>query len=194
MLRVTKVALLLILFIQYIEGFERVIEISESNDHDELSSDGIVTSAIGSGSGSYILENSCCIYGNCSCPSLYNALVNLASNILINITTDVELSSIIPFDDLANITITGHNNTTVNCNDFGGLHFTSCYNCTIKGINWENCGARNISNDGNVYPVLQLFNSSNIMIKNCSFQHSIGQAIVMSEMSESVNISYCNFF
>ena len=72
MLQVTKVALLLTLFIQYIEGFERVIEISESNDHDELSSDIIVTSAIGSGSGS---EDSCCIYGNCTCPSLYNALV-----------------------------------------------------------------------------------------------------------------------
>ena len=123
MLQATKVALLLTLFIQYIEGFERVIEISELNDHDELSSDGIVTSSLGSGSGSYILENSCCIYGSCTCPSLYNALVNLDSNVLINITTDVELSSIIPLVDLANITITGHNNPTVNCNDSGGLHF-----------------------------------------------------------------------
>ena len=192
-LQVTKVALLLALFIQCIEGFERVIEISELNDHNELSSDGIVTSDIGSSSGSYILENSCCVYGNCSCLSLYNALVNLNSNVLINITTDVELSSIIPLDDLANITITGHNNPTVNCNDSGGLHFISCYNCTIEGINWERCGARNISNDGNVYPVLQLFNSSDITLKNCSFQHSIGQAIVMSEISGGVNIIYCNF-
>ena len=193
MLQVTTVALLLTLFIQYIEGFERVIEISESNDHDELSSDIIVTSAIGSGSGSYILENLCCIYGNCTCPSLYNALVNLSSNVLINITTDVKLSSIIPLVDLANITITGHNNPTVNCNDFGGLHFISCYNCTIEGIIWESCGDRNINNDGNVYPVLQLFNSSDTIFKNCSFQHSIGQAIVLSEMSGGVNINYCNF-
>ena len=193
MLQVTKVALLLTLFIQYIEGFERVIEISESNDHDELSSDGIVTSAIGSSSGSHILENSCCIYGNCTCPSLYNALVNLNSNVLINITTDVELSSIIPLVDLTNITITGHNNPTVNCNDFGGLHFISCYNCTIEGIIWEGCGARKISNDGNVYPALQLFNSTDMTLKNCSFQHSIGQAVVMSEMSGGVNINYCNF-
>ena len=189
-LKVTRVALLLTLFIQYIEGFERVIEISESNDHDELSSDIIVTNAMGSGSGS---EDSCCIYGNCTCPSLYNALVNLASNAVINITTDVELSSIIPLVDLANITITGHNNPIVNCNDSGGLHFISCYNCTIEGIIWESCGARNINNDGNVYPFLQLFNSSNTTFKNCSFQHSIGQAVVMSEMSGSVNINHCNF-
>ena len=187
MLQVTKVALLLTLFIQYIEGYKRVIEISESNDHDELSSDGIVTSAIGSGSDS---EDSCCIYGNCTCPSLYNALVNLNSNVLINITTDVELSSIIPLVDLTNIAITGHNNPTVNCNDSGGLHFISCYNCTIEGIIWERCGA---SNDGNVYPVLQLLDSSDTTFKNCSFQHSIGQAIVMSEMSGGVNINYCNF-
>ena len=190
LLQVTRVVLLLTLFIQYIEGFERVIEISESNDHDELSSDGIVTSATGSGSDS---EDSCCIYGNCTCPSLYNALVNLNSNVLINITTDVELSSIIPLVDLANITITGHNNPTVNCNGSGGLHFISCYNCTIEGIIWESCGARNLSKDGRVYPVLQLVNSSDITLKNCSFQCSIGRAVVMSEMSGGVNINYCNF-
>ena len=169
MLQLTKVALLLTLFIQYIEGFERVIEISKLNDHEELSGDGIVTYATGSGSDSYVFENSCCIYGNCTCQSLYNALVHLNSNVLINITTDVEFSSIIPLDDLVNITITGHNNPTVNCNDSGGLHFISCYNCTIEGIIWESCGAIKINNDGNAYPVLQLVNSTDITLKNCSF-------------------------
>ena len=104
-----------------------------------------------------------------------------------------ELSSIIPLVDLTNITITGHNNPTVNCNDSGGLHFISCYNCTIEGINWKRCGARNISADVNAYPVLQLFNSTDMTFKNCSFQHSIGQAAVLSEMSGSVNINNCNF-
>ena len=193
MLQLTKVALLLTLFIQYIEGFERVIEISKLNDHEELSGDGIVTYATGSGSDSYVFENSCCIYGICTCQSLYNALVHLNSNVLINITTDVEFSSIIPLDDLVNITITGHNNPTVNCNDSGGLHFISCYNCTIEGIIWESCGAIKINNDGNAYPVLQLVNSTDITLKNCSIQHSIGQAVVMSEMLGSVNINYCNF-
>ena len=126
--------------------------------------------------------------------SLCNALDNLTSNVFINITTDVELSSIIPIVNLTNITISGHNNPTVYCNNSGGLHFISCYNCTIEGITWEGCGTINIGGDDNsVYPVLQFTNSSNITIQNCSFQHSTGQAVVLSGMSGDVNINCCNF-
>ena len=81
----------------------------------------------------------------------------------------------------------------MNCNNSGGLYLMSCYNCTIEGITWKKCGFRNISDDRNVYPVLQLVNSSNITIKNCSFQHSIGQAVVLSGMSGDIIISHCNF-
>ena len=183
--RFTTVTILLGLIIQYSEGFERVIVVSES---DVISNED--SNAIGSDSGSNVFDNPCCIFGNCSCPSLYNALANLTSNVLINITTDVVLSSIIPLVDLADVTITGHHNPTVNCNNSGGLHFMSCHNCTIEGITWNGCGA---SNDDNVYPVLQLFNSSNITIKNCSFQHSIGQAVVLSEMIGDMNIEHCKF-
>ena len=42
-------------------------------------------------------------------------------------------------------------------------------------------------------PVLQMTNSSNITIQECSFQHSIAQAIVLSEISGYVNINYCKF-
>ena len=189
-LKVTITAILLSLFIQYVEGFETVIVVSES-DVIRYDKDILATGAIDNGL--CVFENLCCIYGNCSCPSLYNALTNLTSNVLINITTDVVLSSIIPLVDLANITITGHNNPTVNCNDSGGLHFISCNNCTIEGITWYGCGARNISDDGNVFPVLQSYSSSDITIKNCSFQHSIGQAVVLSEMIGYVNIDHCNF-
>ena len=189
----TTITILLGLIIQYSEGFERVIVVNESNVIGNVE-DTFSTSAIGSGSsGSHVFDNSCCIFGNCSCSSLYNALANLTSNVLINITTDVTLSSIIPLVDLADVTITGHHNPTVNCNNSGELHFISCNHCTIEGITWNGCGARNISDDENVYPVLQLFNSSNITIKNCSFQHSIGQAIVLSEMLGAVNIGLCNF-
>ena len=184
------VAILLGLIIQHIDGFDRVIVVSESDVHVISYNE---TSAIGSGSGSYVFDNLCCIYGNCSCPSLYNALANLTSDALINITTDVVLSSIIPLVDLANIAITGHNNPTVNCNNSGGLNFISCCNCTIEGITWNGCGARNISNNENVYPVLQLFNSSNITIRSCLFQHSIGQAVVLAEMIGDVNIDHCSF-
>ena len=102
---------------------------------------------------------------------------------------------VIPIVNWANITITGHDNPTVNCKSTGGLQFISCYNCTIEGVTWEGCGAaRNISdNDDNIYPVLQFTNSSNITIQSCSFQQSIGQAVVLSGMSGDVNINYCNF-
>ena len=188
LLQSAKIAFLLVLLIHYTEG---VIVVRDTNDHGEFFSDGIAGST--TSNGSYFFENSCCIYGNCTCLSLYNALANLTSNVLINITTDVELPSITLLLDLANITITGHNNPTVNCNNSGGLHFKSCYNCTIEGITWEQCGTRNIRDHSDVYPVLQLFNSSEIIIKNCSFQHSIGQAIVLSGMLGDVNIYYCNF-
>ena len=173
-------------FIQYIEGFDRVIVVTDSRD-DIGNQDETVTRVMRSG------RNSCCIYGNCSCQSLYGALVNLTSNVLINITTNAELSSIIQRVNLANVTITGYNNPTVNCNNSGGLHFISCSNCTIEGITWKKCGSRNISDDENAYPVLQLTNSSNITIQNCSFQHSVGQAVVLLGVSGDVNIKYCSF-
>ena len=127
-----------------------------------------------------------------SCPSLYNALANLTSNVLIKITTDVTLSSIISLADLTNITITGHNNPTVNCNSSGGLQLISCHNCIIEGISWDNCGGKNIRENIS-RPVLKVINSSNITIKDCLFQQSIGQAIVLSRMTGDVTISHCNF-
>ena len=189
---------LLAVFIQYNEGFHRAIVVAESDvisgelfidDEGET----ITTKAMSSGSTLNTFGNSCCTYGNCSCQSLYSALANLTSNVLINITTDVELSSIIQRVNLANVTITGYNNPTVNCNNSGGLHFISCSNCTIEGITWKRCGSRNISDDGNAYPVLQLINSSNITIQNCSFQHSMSQAVVLPGVSGDVNINYCSF-
>ena len=119
-------------FTQYVEGFEKAIVVAGSNVTDLFLGD---------------VRGSCSVYGSCPCPSLYVALDNLTSNVLINITTDVELPSIIQIIGISNITITGHNNPTVNCNNSGGLHFTSCYNCTIEGITWEGCGAINIGDD-----------------------------------------------
>ena len=184
--KVTINIVLLAVFIQHIEGFDRVIVVTETRD-DIIDQDEIVTRTIRSG------RNACCIYGNCSCQSLYNALANLTSNVLVNITTDVELLSIIQRVNLANVTITGYNNPTVNCNNSGGLHFISCSNCTIEGITWKRCGSLNINDDENAYPVLQLTNSSNITIQNCSFQHSMSQAVVLPGVSGDVNINYCSF-
>ena len=203
LLRVTTITLLLQLAmcIQYIKDIERMMVSKSGIDGDisvSINEDIPATNVIGNGSMSHAFKGSltlCCIFGNCSCPSLYTVLANLTSNTLINITADVTLSSVIPLADLANITITGHNSPTVHCNNSGGLHFASCHNCIVQGIIWDRCGAKKISENANVsHPVLQLINSSNITIKNCSFQHSIGQAIVLSQITGYMNISYCNFF
>ena len=80
----------------------------------------------------------CCVHGNCSCNSLGHALANLTNtnNVLINITTDVILSSLINTSNLENVSIIGHNNPTVNCKNAGGLHFNFCHNCIIQDITW----------------------------------------------------------
>ena len=133
----------------------------------------------------------CCVYGNCSCNSLDYALYHLTNNVLINITTDVTLSSLTKPSNLENVSIVGFNNPNVNCTDGGGIHFTICHNCIIQSITWHGCGSENL--DTNAEPGLKLSYSSNITIQNCSFQHSIGQAVVLSEVTGDININHCQF-
>ena len=132
----------------------------------------------------------CCVYGNCTCNSLDHALANLTSNVLINITTDVTLSSLIERSDLQNVSIIGHKNPTMKCK-IGGIHFIFCHNCIIQGITWDGCGTG--VTDNFTEPGIKLNYSSNVTIQNCCFQHSIGQALVLSELSGDVNINNCKF-
>ena len=131
-----------------------------------------------------------CVYGNYSCSSLDHALANLTSNVLINITTDVTLSSLVRASDLENVTIIGYNNPTVNCRNVSDIKFTFSRHLIIQGITWIGCGTENINH---TKPGLSLSYSFNITIQNCTFQHSVGQAIVLSEMSGDVNINNCKF-
>jgi len=98
-----------------------------------------------------------------------------------NHPADVILSSLIEATGLQNVSIIGHNNPTVNCKIVGGIHFTICHDFIIQGITWDRCGTENI--DDNTKPGIKLNYFSNITIQNCSFQHSIGQAVVLSEVS-----------
>ena len=168
----------LVVAIQYVDGTQRIIYVSKSNSDQDLTSDD-----------SSELNEECCYlsqYGNCSCHSLYHALANLTSNVLINITTDVTLSLLAEVFCRENISIIGHNNPTVNCTNNGALNITSCHNCIIQGITWDGCGTEH-------EPGLLLRDSSNITIQNCSFQHSRGQAVVLSQMSDDMNINHCKF-
>ena len=164
------------LIVQYVFGEQiRIVHVSE-----------LISETSGEyGSGEYD-NNMCCVYGNCTCNSLDQALANLTSNVLINIMTDVTLSTLIERSDLQNISIIGHNNPIVNCKNDTGIHFKLCHNCIIEGIFWNRCGSTTIAG-------LKLNDPSNVTIQNCSFELSLGQVIVLSEVSGNVNINNCNF-
>ena len=179
MISLVEISLFIIVALaQCANGNQRIVHVSEltSDDNDSITS------------GEDDNINTCCVYGNCSCNSLDHALANLTSNVLINITTDVMLSSLVRASELENVSIIGHNNPTVNCKGYGGLHFTFCSSCFIQGITWDGCGSIE-----NGEPGLALTDSSNITIGNCIFQHSKGQAVLLSEVSGDVNINHCNF-
>ena len=166
---------------RYVDSNQRIIHISEliSDDKDFFTS------------GEDDNSHTCCVYGNCTCNSLDHALANLTSNVLINITSDAMLSSLTEVSDLQNVSIIGHNHPTLNCKRVGRIHFTFCYNCIIQGIIWDGCGAE--ITDDFTEPVLKLNYSFNITIQDCSFQHSMGQALVLSKILGDCNINNCNF-
>ena len=126
-----KLVIILTIVIQYVDGYQRIVQVSElfSDDEDFFTS----------GDGDFF---TCCVYGNCSCNSLDYALSHLTSNVLINITTDVTLSSLAKVSDLENVSIIGHNNPNVNCRNVGGIQYTFCHNCIIKNIIWDGCGTK----------------------------------------------------
>jgi len=131
--------------------------------------------------------NPCCSIGrDHSFLLLANALSNVSSNDIINITTSVELSSLVSLQNVENVSIIGHGNPTVNCNGIGALRLVSCYNVSIESINWEECG---LSNEGPIFPAIEFYNSSKITVQNCSFQQSRSQAINLSKVSGNVYIN-----
>jgi len=132
----------------------------------------------------------CSIGGDQSFLVFAEALGNVSSNIAINITTNVELSSFVLLNDTENVTIIGHENPTVNCNGIGALKFVSCDNISIEGINWENCGS---NSETETVSAIEFYNSSKITVQNCSFQQSRCQAITLSKVSGNVHINNCQF-
>ena len=132
-----------------------------------------------------------CIHQSCFCQVINRVLDGLTSNTHIDLSINVTLSSTITLSNLSNISIIGQNNPTISCSSNGGVKFTSCHNCTIEGISWDGCGAEYVN--GSIDPVIKFWHSTNITIHNCTFQHSVGQAIILSEVTGSVNINHCKF-
>ena len=178
--RMLAIVLVVQVVIQNIDGNQMIVYVSD--DHDSISDD---VDFFTSGED----ENDCFMYSNnnnCSYNSLDHALANLTSNVLINITTDVILSSLVKVSNVENISIIGHNNPIVNCKSAGGIHFTLCHNYIIQGIVWDGCGNHS-------EPGIKLSYFSNVTIQNCTFQHSKGQAIALSEALGVVHINDSRF-
>ena len=119
----------------------------------------------------------------------FDALNNVSNNAVVNIRMNATLPSIVTLKGLENVTIFGCRNSSINCNGIGALRFDSCTNVSIYNIKWKKCGSKNQS----TYQGLRIYNSSKIVIEGCSFHHSAGQAIAISNMSGNVIINNCSF-
>jgi len=144
----------------------------------------------GSGSKIYDSERPCCTIGDCVYYSLSDAFNKATSNDIINVTSNIVLSSIATLQGTENITISGHTNSTIaQCDDIGAVKFVGCNNITIKGINWERCG----SNVKSTYPGIGFYNLSDVEFQNCILHNSTGQAVVLSNVSGIIFIKHCYF-
>ena len=180
------ITFLLLIFIQDVQGSEEDNLINDGEDDSKCngSSQSIPGTQDGSFANKSSSDNNCGKYQN----DLYHELINLTSNSQINIITDVMLLSFVSLVGLEDIAIIGYDNPTIHCNNTGGIYFENCNNCTIIGFTWENCGTKNDSK-----PVIELHNSSDIIIQNCTFQNSVTQALVFSEVSGNITINNCMF-
>ena len=132
----------------------------------------------------------CCVDGTCVCSSLYTALLNITNNTIINITSKsvaLHNTATMGSGKLTNITITG-SNVTIMCNNSGSVYCESCDHVKIEGITWDRCGDPN-----GIYAGVIFNTVSNIVIINCTFQHSKGVAVSLTDVSNTILIDHCNF-
>jgi len=110
----------------------------------------------------------------------------LTKNAIFNITFNDLLYSQVTLEGLDNVTIIGHRDPVVKCNDVGAVKFISCKNVTIDSIWWEGCGSK-------YYPGIEFYNTSNISFQRCSFHRFKSRGISISEMYGNVHINNCIF-
>ena len=114
-------------------------------------------------------SSSCCIEGTCLCGSLYEALLNVENDTVINITSSlVILHNATHMETKNNITIIS-NGATVTCNDSGSLDCLYCSNVIIKGITWDQCGD---PNHPHIHYAIGFGITINVSIIACIFQYS----------------------
>ena len=179
--------ILLLIFIQDIAAIQDENLIIDDENYINNSNE-IDWSALSKVDISFVKDTSGNNYHDAVTNNLNQDLDALTSNGVINILKDAMLLLTVRLRDLQNISIIGHNNPIVNCDNAGGIHFENCRNCTIIGITWEECGIEEGSK-----PAIKLGHSSDVIIRECTFRHSAAQALALTEMSGNVTINGCRF-
>ena len=144
------------------------------------------------------INNEDCLSEQIPCSSLEYAVTNcnLTSDDYINITSDtVSLPIMVKLGSLNNITIRGHGNTIVKCDNIGGLSCNGCSNVVIEGITWDQCGDPNQQNPAypNAFGGLNFTNVTNLSINNCTLQNSRVRALSLYLIAGFINIRNTHF-
>ena len=126
-----------------------------------------------------------CLSSKCHCMKLEDIMVPTTKVLITHITDKVVLSST---NYLESISIIGHNKLTVLCINDKGLSLKASQRLIVENITWVGCG-----DSSTFLPVLSIYESANVTIKNCSFQHSLGIVIEVKRMKGLMNITDCNF-
>ena len=119
----------------------------------------------------------------CSCKHI----MDVTSYSKVTITDDLNISSPIILEGLDSVYLTGHNNATIHYKETGELKFVLCQNVKITDLTW------NRPSENKPIPRVTFSDVSNIILRNCSFQYSMGQAISLLNVCKHVTISRCKF-
>ena len=130
----------------------------------------------------------CCVNGKCPCSSLETVLQHDINNTLINITSPKATLSIqINITHVSMIAIKGSNNTTIDCNNTGGILFSNCEGIDIIGITWYHCGSTKLQG------AISLERSENLSVGNCKFQSSKVHGIAVQSLPGKIIITDTEF-
>ena len=130
----------------------------------------------------------CCVNGKCPCSSLETALQHDINNTLINITSSKATLSIqINIMHVSVIAIKGNNDTTIDCNNTGGVLFSNCKGIDIIGITWYHCGSTKLQG------AISLEHSENLSVGNCKFQSSNVHGIAVQPLPGKIAITDTEF-
>ena len=134
-----------------------------------------------------------CLKGDYPCSTFEYALYHLQSNDCVTLTfNSIPFSTVVELYNLDTVNLNGLGHAIVMCNNTGRLSCTNCSNVVMEGITWDSCGnhlEQGSEEIGGIY-----FNiTTNLLINNCSFQHSSIRALSLANISGSIQILHTRF-